>query len=77
MLPGNSTSEHQTTRKATCENLNEEFNNAKNKDIISDAEYQEFNTVFPDFRQAKGQKKNNQNIQSKQRNYTKRFYTKN
>ena len=43
--------------KMGIQKLYEEFTNAKNKDIISDAEFKEFNTIFMEYRQAKGKEK--------------------
>ena len=56
--------------KIGIQKLYEEFNNAKNKDIISEAEFKEFNTIFMDYRQAKGKDK------SKHTNKAKELYKK-
>ena len=56
--------------KIGIQKLYEEFTNAKNKDIISEAEFKEFNTIFMDYRQAKGKDK------SKHTNKAKELYKK-
>ena len=50
--------------KIGIQKLYEEFTNAKNKDIISDAEFKEFNNIFMEYRHAK-RKKNKIYKQSK------------
>ena len=42
--------------KIGIQKLYEEFTNAKNKDIISDAEFKEFNNIFMEYRHAKRKK---------------------
>ena len=56
--------------KMGIQKLYEEFTNAKNKDIISEAEFKEFNTIFMEYRQAKGKEK------SKYTNKAKELYKK-
>ena len=56
--------------KMGIQRLYEEFTNAKNKDIISEAEFKEFNTIFMEYRQAKGKEK------SKYTNKAKELYKK-
>ena len=50
--------------------LYEEFTNAKNKDLISEAEFKEFNAIFMEYKQAKGKDK------SKHTNKAKELYKK-
>ena len=56
--------------KIGIQKLYEEFTNAKNKDIISEAEFKEFNAIFMEYRQAKGKEK------SKYTNKAKELYKK-
>lgn len=56
--------------KKGIQKLYEEFTNAKNKDIISEAEFKEFNAIFMEYRQAKGKEK------SKYTNKAKELYKK-
>ena len=56
--------------KIGIQKLYEEFTNAKNKDIISEAEFKEFNSIFMEYRQAKGKDK------SKYTNKAKELYKK-
>lgn len=51
--------------KMGIQKLYEEFTNAKNKDIISDAEFKEFNTIFMEYRKAKGKEKSKYTAQAK------------
>ena len=51
--------------KMGIQRLYEEFTNAKNKDIISDAEFKEFNTIFMEYRKAKGKEKSKYTAQAK------------
>ena len=53
----------------------EEFNNAKNKNIITAEEFKEFNEIFKDFRKAKGAEKKQYTNQAKDL-YKRKLYNK-
>ena len=61
--------------KIGIQKLYEEFTNAKNKGIISDTEYKEFNIIFMGYRQAKGKEK--PTYTNKAKELYKKFFSKN
>ena len=61
--------------KVGIQNMYEEFNNAKNKNIITAEEFKEFNEIFKDFRKAKGAEKKQYTNQAKDL-YKRKLYNK-
>ena len=62
-------------QKIGIQKLYEKFTNAKKKDIISEVEFKEFNTIFMEYRQAKG-KENSKHTNKAKELYIKVLYKK-